>query len=654
MKKTFRTILINLAIASTLASPAVAQVASTTATSTPEPMLISAAPIANEAYKAVVKVNTFTMSSGYNLSLYGSGSGVFINDSGLILTNNHVIDVQDDFDNSSRPTAFQICLPKNTTDEPDCSYLADLVAKNKSLDMAILRLKPIAGLSVDGKVPFLSLNLSDSAQINDEITAIGYPGIGNGSITVTKGVMSGKTEKYSKKWIKTDAMISFGSSGGAAIDKNGLLVGITSAGHSDFLGSMGYLINIASVNDWIETNRTNRPLPGLLESQLASFTRAEKQFKASEWFASGKYGFKVKRPSGWEFNITQEDSVNIEKADDEEAGSFSVEVTQTANKAGIAQVEFAAKELKEQDLSFMSVLGQKKVKLAGRDAIKTTLGFTGMDMQMYSYMLPVENNILKVTAFYGKDEKNKAEIDSILNSMQIIKMDRPFKAMKKYSQTNPVFSLQTAGDWSISSDINKNAPISLDNTKYLQINSVFYITKVPKELSKYSNDQWLKYTLEQIEKSNKNSYSDNRTKVVSKTAHYKLNSKIRDVIKVETEVKDSKKNKIIAYGTSFVIRRGDKNISIVISDESSKPDKKKLKKAEAEILAQLKTMELIDRKFGDGNPVVAKDADSDSLSDIDEAKYGTNPNKADTDGDGFKDGEEVRAGYNPLGAGKLK
>jgi S1-C subfamily serine protease len=654
MKKTFRTILINLVITSTLVSPAAAQVASTTATSTPEPMLISAAPIVNEAYKAVVKVNTFTMSSGYNLSLYGSGSGVFINDSGLILTNNHVIDVQDDFDNSSRPTAYQICLPGNTTDEPDCSYLADIVAKNKGLDMAILQLRPIAGLSTESKVPFLELNLSDSALINDEITAIGYPGIGNGSVTVTRGVMSGKTEKYSKKWIKTDAVISFGSSGGAAIDKNGKLIGITSAGHSDFLGSLGYLINIASINGWLEANRNNRPVPGVLQAQLVAFTRAEKQFKSSEWFVSGKYGFRVKRPAGWEFNITQEDSINIEKADDEEAGSFSVEVTQTGNKVNMAQVEFAAKELKEQDLSFMSVLGQKKVKLAGREAIKSTLGFTGMDMQMYSFMLPVENNILKITAFYGKDEKNKAEIDAILNSLQIIKADKPFKALKRYSQTNPVFSLQTTGDWSISSDIDKNAPISLDSAKYLQVNAVFYITKVPKELAKYNNDHWLKYTLEQVEKNNKNSYSDNRTRVLAKSAHYKLNGKIKDVIRLETEVKDSKKNKTVAYGTSLVIRRGDKNISIVISDESSKPDKKKLKKAEAEILVQLKTLELSDRKFGNGNPVVATDTDGDGLSDIDEAKYGTNPNKADTDGDGFKDGVEVMAGYNPLGAGKSK
>src|SRR3989338_11614627 len=47
------------------------------------------------------------------------------------------------------------------------------------------------------------------------------------------------------------------------------------------------------------------------------------------------------------------------------------------------------------------------------------------------------------------------------------------------------------------------------------------------------------------------------------------------------------------------------------------------------------------------------DSDNDGLLDIDEVKYGTDPNKPDTDGDGYPDGEEVQNGYNPLGPGKI-
>jgi hypothetical protein len=44
------------------------------------------------------------------------------------------------------------------------------------------------------------------------------------------------------------------------------------------------------------------------------------------------------------------------------------------------------------------------------------------------------------------------------------------------------------------------------------------------------------------------------------------------------------------------------------------------------------------------------DSDGDGLTDVEEAKRGTDPKKADTDGDGFSDGQEVHDGYDPLRA----
>ncbi|MFB6225798.1 MAG: hypothetical protein ABEJ02_00425 [Candidatus Paceibacteria bacterium] len=49
-----------------------------------------------------------------------------------------------------------------------------------------------------------------------------------------------------------------------------------------------------------------------------------------------------------------------------------------------------------------------------------------------------------------------------------------------------------------------------------------------------------------------------------------------------------------------------------------------------------------------------KDSDNDGLTNSEEKKYGTDPNKKDTDGDGYSDGEEVANGYNPTGEGKLE
>ena len=47
------------------------------------------------------------------------------------------------------------------------------------------------------------------------------------------------------------------------------------------------------------------------------------------------------------------------------------------------------------------------------------------------------------------------------------------------------------------------------------------------------------------------------------------------------------------------------------------------------------------------------DNDSDTLTNYEEYKYGTDPYNPDTDGDGYNDGEEIKNGYNPNGEGKL-
>jgi hypothetical protein len=56
----------------------------------------------------------------------------------------------------------------------------------------------------------------------------------------------------------------------------------------------------------------------------------------------------------------------------------------------------------------------------------------------------------------------------------------------------------------------------------------------------------------------------------------------------------------------------------------------------------------------EGIILTLSDQDNDGLSDEEEKKYGSDPNKPDTDNDGYNDGSEVRNGYNPNGSGKLK
>jgi hypothetical protein len=62
--------------------------------------------------------------------------------------------------------------------------------------------------------------------------------------------------------------------------------------------------------------------------------------------------------------------------------------------------------------------------------------------------------------------------------------------------------------------------------------------------------------------------------------------------------------------------------------------------------------DLEEARFGT-NPNLA-DTDQDGLNDFEEINMGTDPRNPDTDRDGFLDGDEIKRNFNPLGPGKLR
>jgi hypothetical protein len=87
------------------------------------------------------------------------------------------------------------------------------------------------GACVLGDFPFVSIGDSDEVGIGDEIRVLGYPGIGGDTITFTRGAVSGFTSDRSvgdRAWIKTDATIAGGNSGGLAVNEDGELIGVPS------------------------------------------------------------------------------------------------------------------------------------------------------------------------------------------------------------------------------------------------------------------------------------------------------------------------------------------------------------------------------------------------------------------------------------------
>jgi hypothetical protein len=103
----------------------------------------------------------------------------------------------------------------------------------------------------------LPMGEAGAVGVGDELRNIGYPGIGGELITITGGSVSGFAADPSAPglgtagWIKTDATIAGGNSGGTTINEQGLLIGVpTRFGASEErpLGEGGIMIPIGLLN----------------------------------------------------------------------------------------------------------------------------------------------------------------------------------------------------------------------------------------------------------------------------------------------------------------------------------------------------------------------------------------------------------------------
>jgi serine protease Do len=138
------------------------------------------------------------------------GSGFIIDEKGIVITNNHVIQNAED-----------IVVTVNGNKD----YKAKVIGADPLSDIAVLQ--------IDAKKKFIPVNFGDSdkARIGDWVIAIGNPlGLGG---TVTSGIISARNRTIGlsryEDYIQTDASINSGNSGGPLFDMNGDVVGINTA-----------------------------------------------------------------------------------------------------------------------------------------------------------------------------------------------------------------------------------------------------------------------------------------------------------------------------------------------------------------------------------------------------------------------------------------
>jgi serine protease Do len=168
-----------------------------------------------------------------DLTIFGTGSGTLISSDGLILTNAHVASPLSMGFADEEPDALGIGLVERTDRPPVPTYLAEVVAVDGVLDLAVIRITS----KLDGSrltaaelnLPFVPLGDSDTMRLGDNVNIFGFPGIGGDTITFTRGAIAGFSSEPpigDRAWVKTDATIAGGNSGGLATNDWGEIIGV--------------------------------------------------------------------------------------------------------------------------------------------------------------------------------------------------------------------------------------------------------------------------------------------------------------------------------------------------------------------------------------------------------------------------------------------
>jgi len=186
-----------------------------------------------------------------------AGTGMIISRSGLVLTNNHVIDATNGL------TATVVSTGK--------TYPAIYLGYDKGSDVAVIKLEGASGLT---PVP---LGNSSAVRVSDRVVAMGNAN-GTGSITTVTGAITGldraitasdegsAESEYLTGMLQTDADIIQGDSGGPLVSTAGKVIGMDTAASNDTMASqqnMGFAIPINKAMTVARQIIAGQPGPGV-------------------------------------------------------------------------------------------------------------------------------------------------------------------------------------------------------------------------------------------------------------------------------------------------------------------------------------------------------------------------------------------------------
>lgn len=197
----------------------------------------------------------------------GSGSGVIIRQDGYIVTNNHVV---------ANASKVEVTLNNNKT------YEATVIGTDSATDVALVKIE------AEG-LPYIDFADSDKLRLGEWVLAIGSPLGEELRSTITAGIVSAKGRSMPsngefkiESFIQTDAAVNPGNSGGALVNKEGMLVGINTAIVSTTGAYSGYSFAVPSnivrkiVSDLIDFGSVRRVMLGIRGGNVSDILKDEK------------------------------------------------------------------------------------------------------------------------------------------------------------------------------------------------------------------------------------------------------------------------------------------------------------------------------------------------------------------------------------------
>jgi S1-C subfamily serine protease len=193
--------------------------------------------------EGVVSIRTEVRQSGFFGTQTGqsAGSGMIIDDSGLVLTNAHVV---------QGASSITVNLRNGA------SLDGELLGAIRASDIALVQIDP-------GELQLTPVRLgsSDALRVGDDVVAVGNALNLGEAPTVTTGIVSATDRSVPARdgitlrdLVQTDAAINPGNSGGPLVDASGAVIGVNTA-IAQGAENIGFAIGIDAVRPLIEDIR---------------------------------------------------------------------------------------------------------------------------------------------------------------------------------------------------------------------------------------------------------------------------------------------------------------------------------------------------------------------------------------------------------------